>query len=194
MPRDKHESVRGQGLDEHHVHSEDEELPAKAEGVEAEEKEVSALEAAEKRVEEYLSLLQRTQADFVNYKRRVEQEREEQKRLASASVISKVLPVLDDLQRALQSVPAEYRDADWVEGIEFIERKLINILSGEGVSRIDAVGKDFNPLEHEALAYAESTDHDEGKVREVVREGYKLGNRVLRPAQVIVSSGSRANQ
>ncbi len=147
----------------------------------------SELEEANEKANEYRDLAQRTQADFINYKRRLEQEREEKRKFAALDLIAKLLPILDDLQMAFQAVPSEDRDSNWVNGITLIERKLMTILNGEGLSRIEAEGEDFNPWEHEALAYEEEVDHDEGKVKAVVREGYKLHDRVLRPAHVVVT-------
>jgi len=137
--------------------------------------------------EEYRYLLQRLQADFTNYKRRVEREREEQTKFANRELILKLLPVLDDFARALESVPQEMADAGWVEGMAFIARKLTAILEEQGLTKIDAEGKEFDPWEHEAVRCEESSDPDEGKVKAVLRDGYKLHDRVIRPAQVVVS-------
>jgi len=145
-------------------------------------------------VEEYRDLLQRLQADFVNYKRRVQQEREEQTRSANRELILKLLPILDDFARALGPVPQEMADAEWVKGIALIQQKLMATLEEEGLKRIDAEGKDFDPWEHEAVFCEESSDHDEGRVKAVIRDGYKLHDRVIRPAQVVVSKASEQGE
>jgi len=138
--------------------------------------------------------LHRLQADFINYKRRVEREGEEQTRSANSALILKLLPVLDDFARALGTVPQGMADADWVKGMALIKRKLMATLEEEGLKRIDAEGKDFDPWEHEAVFCEGSSDHDEDKVRAVLRDGYKFHDRVIRPAQVVVSKGSEPGE
>jgi len=146
------------------------------------------------REQEYLDLLQRTQADFINYKRRAEREREEQAKFAKADLILKLLPVLDDFNRAREAMPPEVASTDWAEGIELIGKKLMAILEEEGVSRIEAEGKTFDPWEHEALSYDESDEYEEGKVKAVFEDGYRLNGRVIRPAQVAVSKGAKIGE
>jgi len=152
------------------------------------------LEERTAKEEEYLDLLQRTQADFINYKRRVEREREEQTKFANADLILKLLPVLDDLNRAEKVMPKEIAKADWAKGIELIKKKLTVVLEEEGVSVIEAEGKDFDPWEHEAVSYEESAEYEEGKVKDVFKNGYRLNGRVIRPAQVAVSKGDKKNE
>ncbi len=154
----------------------------------------SGPERADGEEEEYRDLLHRLQADFVNYKRRVEREREEQARSANSALILKLLPVLDDFARALGTMPQEMADADWVKGMALIKRKLMATLEEEGLKRIEAEGKDFDPWEHEAVFCEGSSDHDEDKVRAVLRDGYKFHDRVIRPAQVVVSKGGRPGE
>jgi molecular chaperone GrpE len=146
------------------------------------------------KAEEYRDLLQRLQADFNNYKRRVEREREERTKLANRELILKLLPVLDDFTRALESVLQEKADAGWVEGMALIARKLTAILEDEGLTRIDAAGKEFNPWEHEAVRCEESSDHDEGRVKAILRDGYKLHDIVIRPAQVVVTCRGKSGE
>ena len=143
------------------------------------------------REEDYLDLLKRTQADFINYKRRVEREREEQAKYANTELILKLLPIMDDLSRAQESMPEEIARTGWAGGIKLIEKKLATVLEDEGVSKIEAAGQDFDPQEHEALSYEESEEHEEGKVKAVFDNGYRLNGRVIRPARVGVSKGSR---
>ena len=103
--------------------------------------------------EQYIDLLQRTQADFIGYKRRVEREREERAKFAKADLILKLLPILDDFERGEQSMPDEISESDWIRGIELIRKNLTAILDNEGMRRIDAQDKEFNPWEHEAVSY-----------------------------------------
>lgn len=134
----------------------------------------------------YLANWQRAQADFINLKRRIEHERLETARFANADLIAELLPVLDDLERALDS-PSLGRTAaaTWVEGVRLIERKLHAILEGRGLSEIEALGQEFDPNLHEAIAQAPGAP---GKVVAVHRSGYQLHDRVLRPAQVLVGA------
>ena len=147
------------------------------------------LDEANSKAEEYKNLLQRVQADFVNYRRRVEQEKQEFSQYAKGDLLLKLLPVLDDFELALGSIPPEEKERDWVQGILLIERKLGATLESEGLSKIEAEGQTFDPREHEALLYQDSTNQEEGRVSAVLRQGYKLNGRVLRPAQVAVSRG-----
>ena len=146
------------------------------------------------KAEAYRDILQRLQADFNNYKRRTEREREERTKLANRELILKLLPVLDDFARALESVLHEKADAGWVEGMALIARKLTAILEDEGLTRIDAAGKEFNPWEHEAVRCEEGSDHDEGRVKAVLRDGYKLHDIVIRPAQVVVTCRGKSGE
>jgi len=137
--------------------------------------------------EQYLNLLQRVQADFVNYKRRVEAERETQAEATQAETIRAFLPIVDDLQRALEHVPAQLSSQSWVEGFRLIERNLATALERLGVHRMGAEGDVFDPNLHEAVAYEEHPTQPEGHVATVIRPGYQLGERVVRPAQVSVA-------
>ena len=142
---------------------------------------------------EYLDALQRERASFINYKRRNEQERQETVQYATASLIKKILPVLDDFDRAVTSIPEDARKGNrWVEGVELIARKLHNIMEQEGVEPIEALGQPFDPNLHEAVAFEDNTDSSDDhtdKVAEVFSKGYKLHDRVIRPAMVKVSRG-----
>ena len=148
------------------------------------------LEEANRKLQEYLGLAQRTQADFVNYRRRVEAERGESLIAGKAVLAQRLLPALDDFDRALRSVPKDLAENDWVKGIGLVARKLSSALEAEGIVRIQALGEEFNPWEHEAMMHAPSSEDAAGKVVEVYREGYRQGEKVLRPAQVIVGKGS----
>jgi molecular chaperone GrpE len=141
---------------------------------------------------EYLEALQRERASFINYRRRAEQEKTETAQYATAGLVKKLLPVLDDFDRALASIPeAERKGNKWVEGVELIARKLHNILEQEGVAPIEALGQPFDPNLHEAVAFEDNSgggDHAD-TVSEVFSKGYMLRDRVIRPAMVKVSRG-----
>jgi molecular chaperone GrpE len=133
---------------------------------------------------EYKDGWQRSVADFQNYRRRVEAEKSETYQNAVGSVIKRYLPILDDLERALASRPA---DLTWVDGIELIYRKLKTILEAEGLKRIEAEGQMFDPNFHEAILQESCEGFESGQVISVVQNGYTLGDRVIRPAQVRVA-------
>ena len=149
------------------------------------------LDDAKARATEYLDGLQRERASFANYKRRVEREQAEMYQAAAGRVVARYLDVLDDFDRAVKGRPAgEYgleALAKWAEGIGLIYLKFQGVLDAEGVARIEAEGKPFDPTLHEAVAHADSDDHPSGHVVEVLRHGYKLGDRVIRPALVKVA-------
>jgi len=138
------------------------------------------------KAQDYLSNWQRTQADFINYKKRTEQERSEMGRFANAALMLSLLPIVDDLERALDNVTDKLRGMTWVDGIELIYRKLRATLEGQGLSEIKAVGETFDPNYHEAVL---EVDGEEGKVIEEIQKGYKLYDRVLRPTMVKVGRG-----
>jgi molecular chaperone GrpE len=153
------------------------------------EEEVSleqALAEEKERAQSYLANWQRAQADFVNYKRRSEQEKEELSQFAKSVLILNLLPVLDDMERALASIPSDIAELSWVEGIKLIERKLRGILETEGLSPIKAIGKSFDPYLHEAIRQEKG---EEGIVIEEVQKGYEFRNRVIRPSKVVVGNG-----
>ena len=139
---------------------------------------------AEAQAAEYKDGWQRSVAEFQNYRRRVEGEKAETYQLAVGSIIKRYLPVLDDMERAIETRPA---DLAWADGIELICRKLQTILEAEGLKRIEAVGQKFDPNFHEAIAMEPANGVDSGTVIAVVRNGYMLGERVIRPAMVRVA-------
>jgi len=141
----------------------------------------------EQKADEYLRLAQRAQADFINYKRRIEEERQQQALNAGVSVLQRLFPVLDDFERALANASEAERQSGWGKGIGLVERNLRGVLAAEGVETIGAVGDEFDPRLHEALGSAPSQDVPEGHVAQVVRQGYRKGDRVLRPTQVVVA-------
>jgi molecular chaperone GrpE len=135
------------------------------------------------RAEANLASWQRSAADFQNYKRRVEQEREEIARLSNAALIINLLPMVDDLERALASVDTRLAGMTWLDGLRLIHRKFQALLEMNGVTEIEADGQDFDPNIHEAVTFGPG---EENKVIAVVQKGYRLGGRVLRPAMVVV--------
>lgn len=150
----------------------------------------SEAEDNRRKAEAYLDLAQRAQADFVNYKRRTTQELEQKIRDANGALLTQLLPVIDDLQRALASVPADLAEHSWPQGVGLISQKLEGILQRQGLEQIGGEGDRFDPHIHEAVAYEEHPVYDEGQVASVYRVGYRLNDRVLRPAQVVVARGS----
>jgi molecular chaperone GrpE len=142
------------------------------------------LEEAQTKAAENLDGWQRAQAEFINYKNRVQRDRELDYASMKGDIIKKVLPVLDDLERSLAHRPD---DSAWANGMELIARKFQNILEAEGVKRIEAKGKPFDPNFHEAISSEPHDEIESGHVIEVVQNGYMLGERVIRPAMVRVA-------
>ena len=145
------------------------------------------LESEQQKSEEYLDLLRRTQADFINYKRRTGQEQQEGRVAGQASVLEQLLPVLDDLGRALSSAPPEMANSPWVQGLLLVARRLMSTLESMGVRQIGRPGELFDPRLHEAVSILPNTGAAEGTIAQVTRPGYALGERIIRPAQVIVA-------
>jgi molecular chaperone GrpE len=142
-----------------------------------------ALAEEKEKAEKYLANWQRAQADFVNFKRRTEQERAEVNSFANSTLILNLLPALDDLERALEHVNEDVEGSPWVDGIKLIYKKLQTTLEAQGLAEIDAEGKDFDPNFHEAVM---CVDGEDDKVIEVIQKGYKYRDRVIRPAKVKV--------
>jgi molecular chaperone GrpE len=144
--------------------------------------------------DEYLLALQRERAEFQNFKRRTTEERLRELGLAGEDLIRKVLNVADDFDRAIEARPASIADDPWFQGIAAIDRKLRQLLESEGVSTIDASpGRPFDPREHEAIANVPGTGRQEGEIVEEVRRGYRLRDRVIRPALVAVATTTESN-
>ena len=150
------------------------------------------LETAKVLAAEHLTSLQRTAADFANFKRRTAEDREREMGLASEFLLLKLLVVADDFDRALEAMPAELKGVAWIEGISLLDRKLRALLESEGVTPIEAVGRSFDPREHEAIATVPSTGRPEGEVVAEIQRGYRVRDRVLRPAMVAIADGSAA--
>lgn len=142
------------------------------------------LEEAQTQSAEFKDGWQRARAEFDNYRKRMERDNALVYQNAVGNIIKRYLPVMDDLQRALQSRPD---DLAWASGIELIYRKLQSILDSEGIKRIEAEGQPFDPNFHEAIGQEHSDDIPSGHVVAVVQNGYMLGDKVIRPAMVRVS-------
>jgi molecular chaperone GrpE len=149
------------------------------------------LEQERMRSSEYLDQAQRARAELINYRRRMEQETQNARKFAAEHLISRILPVIDDFQRANEAIPPEERDDPWVQGMRLIERKMWSILEYEGVKPIESVGKPFDPSIHEAV----SVDADGGDtVVEEFQRGYMLHDRAIRPAMVKVGRARTEQQ
>jgi len=148
-----------------------------------------ALAEEKGKAEGYLANWQRTQADFINYKRRNEQEREEFNKFASTGLVLSLLPILDDLERALASLPPKSAKLTWVDGIRLIERKFRVSLETQGLTPIKALGEPFDPNLHEAVRQDKGK---EGIVISELQKGYKFHDRVIRPTMVVVGNGEEA--
>lgn len=141
----------------------------------------------QQKAEECLGLLRRTQADFVNYRRRMSQEQAEARIAAQSAMLSHLLPVLDDLGLALGAAPPELAEHPWVQGLVLVARRLGALLDQLGVRQIGTSGERFDPRWHEAITTEARADIPEGTIVHVIQPGYVLGERVIRPAQVIVA-------
>lgn len=171
--------------------------PAESAGVSAEESAPAGralaelqtrLAQAEAQAAEYKDQYLRAAADYKNFKRRVEVERAELIRSAGADLILKLLPVVDDFDRAVASVPAEIAATPWWGGTQLIAHKLRLLLESQSVKAIEALGQEFDPNIHEAVLYEDAEGQD-GQVIAELQKGYKLGDRVLRPSMVKVGRG-----
>jgi molecular chaperone GrpE len=159
-----------------------------ADNIEIEAEELKSLRQklsdAEGKSAENLDGWQRAVAEFQNYKKRMERDRDSEKAFMKSDLIKKVLPVLDDLERAMLNRPDQNA---WASGIDLITRKLQSILEAEGLQRIDAKGKAFDPNYHEAISYESIEGVESGHIIAVVQNGYMLGEHTVRPALVRVA-------
>jgi molecular chaperone GrpE len=147
----------------------------------------SKLKEAQAKADEYLDQWRRTAADFSNYRKLVAKEKEDLTKTANAVLLARLLPILDDFERAFKTIPDHLDELTWVEGIALIYRKLQTILEQEGVKPIQAEGKEFDPMYHEAITYEEVEGYEDGQIIEEVQKGYMLGDKVLRPSIVRVA-------
>ncbi|MFW6068163.1 MAG: nucleotide exchange factor GrpE [Chloroflexota bacterium] len=146
------------------------------------------LAEVEARAAEYLEGWQRARAEFANARKRMERDRAEARRNATIEVVSSLLPILDDFERALESVPQEVASNNWFEGVALVHRKLRSILDNVDIERIEAVGQPFDPNYHEAVLQEESDEYESGIVIKELQTGYRLNDRVIRPAMVVVAA------
>jgi molecular chaperone GrpE len=176
-----------------HTHEENQaEAVATSQGTSSDVEQLSAeveglrkkLEEAASKTTEYKDSWLRSQAEFQNYRKRIERDNELTYLSLKGDIIKKILPVLDDLERALQNRSG---DDAWASGIELVARKFQNILQTEGVKKIEAVGAEFDPNLHEAISHEPADGVQSGHVIGVVQNGYMLGERVIRPALVRVA-------
>lgn len=142
----------------------------------------------EQKIAELTIALQRNQADFQNYRRQSEIDKQRLIKLANEDLMMEILPVLDNFQLAAKHVPAELENNNWTIGIKQIEKQLENILESEGLHKIETIGRQFDPKFHEAIDHIKS-DKPENEIVEEVLSGYAFGDEVIRPAKVKVSAG-----
>ena len=147
-----------------------------------------ALEELDIKAEEYLDGWQRARAEFANYKKRVTRENMDIRQVARGEVIKLYLDIADDLERALQEKPEIVEGETWIEGIEIIYQKLRARLESEGIKPMSPMGEVFDPNIHEALMKEENEEFESGQIIEVIKEGYWIGDKVLRPALVRVAA------
>ena len=149
------------------------------------------LNETRQKLDETLASWQRAQADFTNIRRRLEQEKADSIKYAEADLLTKLLPVLDDMERALKAVPSELKDNSWVQGMASITRKLRSTMEAAGLKEICALGFAFDPTVHEACAHVPGP---EGMVIAEYEKGYRYKDRVLRAPRVAVGSGEKMKQ
>jgi molecular chaperone GrpE len=152
------------------------------------------LETVEQESAENKAGWQRTAADYANYRRRTEQDREANLGLANEALLIKLLVIVDDFDRAIANKPDELAKSPWVDGIVAIDRKLRQLLDSEGLTPIEAAGKPFDPHQHEAIVQVETNKVPEGTVTEELQRGYRLRDRVLRPSLVAVAKSPTKEQ
>lgn len=145
------------------------------------------LENIRSKSDEYLDGWQRSRAEFANYKKRVEREQAQLYQTTSGAIIKRYFEIIDDLERALNNRPKDGDGAVWAEGIELIYRKFISLLENEGIVVMKAQGNQFDPNLHEAISSEENDKYESGQIIEVIKQGYSMGDRVLRPALVRVA-------
>lgn len=145
------------------------------------------LEELKKQSEDYCNRLLRMQADFENYRKRVVKEREDMYNNALETIVGQLLPVIDNIERAVAAFRNDLLDEKYISGVEMVCKQLIDVLEKNGLKEIEALGKDFDPNIHHAVMQAPGEDEEENKVKEVFQKGYILGNKVIRPTLVKVS-------
>jgi len=158
--------------------------PAENNGAEETGQELDLVKA---QAQQYLEGWQRERAEFANYKRRMEQQQKESYANATADVLKKVIPIIDDFDRALANIPDDLSNSSWVSGTAMIQRKLNKVLDDFGVSVVDPQGEVFDPNLHEAVIMEDSDSVESGHVIEVMQKGYAQSDHLIRPALVKVA-------
>ena len=167
-------------------------VPTRSELLERATAAETALAAATERAEDNLRNWQRTAADFANFKRRTEEDKATVGQFANAVLLTRLLTVVDDFDRALESVPEDVHEG-WADGVRLVERKLLALLESEGVTPIAVIGETFDPNLHEAVVHEDTADYPDNSVIGEVQRGYRLHDRVLRPALVRVANNPRSH-
>jgi molecular chaperone GrpE len=176
-PPSDQEAQKGEAGDEYGHLSQDEQVEALRRD----------LEGVRVEAEQHRDLAQRAQAEMSNYRKRTEDDRIAQQQFSNSRLLIKFLPVADELELALDHADGKRPGKSWIEGVKLIQRKVSSLLESEGISKIEALGIPFDPLEHEAVGTEETTKFPSGHVVKVVRSGYRLHDRVIQPAQVVVA-------
>jgi molecular chaperone GrpE len=157
-----------------------------AEALESLQKELDEARAKEA---EYLDGWQRARAELANARKRFQKEQQQSYANAKADVLVRLLPIVDDFERAFETLPEDLSSQPWIEGVRLIQQKAQGLLAQEGVEPIDAVGQEFDPFRHQAVTHEPSSEVPAGEVIAEMQLGYRMGDRVLRPSMVRVSSG-----
>ena len=151
------------------------------------------LKHAHQEAAQNLDTAQRAQAEMANFRKRTDEERITNAKYSNGRLITKLLPAVEELDLAISHAEQGGANDSWVEGVKLIQRKLNGVLESEGVTLIEAEGVMFNPLEHEALGTEDSTDHPPGYITQTLRPGYRLHDRVIRAAQVMVARAPQSS-
>ena len=173
--------------------ADDETTEAGVEETEAEDSEAlqQALAEQKREAEKYLASWQRAQADLANYRKHAEQEKQEILNFGNSTLILSLLPIIDDFERAFDSLPSESPEMNWIEGIEIIYNNLKAALEKAGITEIKAKGERFDPHLHEAVM---GRAGEEGVILEEIQKGYRLKDRVIRPSLVVVGKGKEETE
>jgi molecular chaperone GrpE len=161
--------------------------PEAENGVGATAAQSEELTAARKEAQTNLEGWQRTLAEFQNYRRRTEREQKDTYTNATQDVLKSLLPIIDDFERAMDSLPADAQGQTWVSGVSMIQRKFRKFLEEYNVQVLDPLGEPFDPNRHEGIGYESGSPYDSGLVAVTLQKGYVVGDRVLRPAIVKVA-------
>lgn len=154
----------------------------------------SQVQELQAKADEWLDQYRRSVAEFANYRKRQERDREQQRVAVEVDVVRRLFPIIDDLELALSHLPDGLNAKAWTEGLVLILRKMQDVLSEYGMERIEALGKPFDPNYHEAVLQESNNDYPAGAVMEELRPGYRIGDQVVRATQVKVSGGPPGNR